>query len=300
MDQEKQAIIKVDKLETSRQGQKILHQVDMTIEEQDVYFLIGPNGSGKSTLFKTLLGIYVPDNGSISFFQQHWDRSKRKLLKKRIGALVEDPKFYTSLTVAENLKIFARYFSVPDHSIEEVLAKVALSDKKKSKVKSLSTGMKQRLGIALSLLHNPDLVFLDEPNRGLDPNQIINLRHLIQQLNTEERKTFLISSQSSRKQQFNWIKKLVREDANLLMMALVLGFAIALMSVANAVFSQKLIDDLLPKGEILPLFTGIAILLTLLIFQSLILSGRTVSWKSLAITKTYYNLKISIRTPGTT
>lgn len=300
MDQEKQAIIKVDKLETSRQGQKILHQVDMTIEEQDVYFLIGPNGSGKSTLFKTLLGIYVPDNGSISFFQQHWDGSKRKLLKKRIGALVEDPKFYTSLTVAENLKIFARYFSVPDHSIEEVLAKVALSDKKKSKVKSLSTGMKQRLGIALSLLHNPDLVFLDEPNRGLDPNQIINLRHLIQQLNTEERKTFLISSQSSRKQQFNWIKKLVREDANLLMMALVLGFAIALMSVANAVFSQKLIDDLLPKAEILPLFTGIAILLTLLIFQSLILSGRTVSWKSLAITKTYYNLKISIRTPGTT
>lgn len=173
---------------------QLLRSVNMTVEKQDIYFLIGPNGSGKSSLFKTLLGMYKPETGLIRYFEKEWNATERTRLMQRLGVLIEDPAFYHMLTVEENLNIFARYYDVPTREVQRVLKLVELEEKREIRYKQLSTGMKQRLGIALSMLHSPDLVFLDEPNRGLDPDHIINLRELILQLNHTEKRTFIISS----------------------------------------------------------------------------------------------------------
>ncbi len=161
----------------------------------EIFGFLGPNGSGKSTSLRMMLALISPTDGSIDFFGKPLKKNRSEIMG-RIGCIIEKPDFYTYLSAHENLKLFARANGV-DYSKEdytELYELVGLSGREGDKVKTYSHGMKQRLGLAQALLHNPDLIILDEPNTGLDPKGIIELRELLLKLNKEEGKTILFSS----------------------------------------------------------------------------------------------------------
>lgn len=149
--------------------------VSIAIPENSVYGLLGANGAGKSTVLKMIAGIYKPTSGEIYFQGEKWER--RHL--SNIGALIENPPLYENLTARENLKVRTTILGLPDSSIDEVLEIVDLTKTGKKLSGKFSLGMKQRLGIAISLLNNPKLLILDEPTNGLDPMGIEELRNLI-------------------------------------------------------------------------------------------------------------------------
>lgn len=156
-------------------GQKVLREVSMKIPEHCVYGLLGPNGAGKSTLLKSITGLLKPTSGAV-FFQGHrWTREDLS----QIGALIETPPIYENLTAWENLKVRALLLGIDDERIQEVLSLIDLGDTGKKKAGAFSLGMKQRLGIGLTLLNHPKLLVLDEPINGLDPLGIQQLRELI-------------------------------------------------------------------------------------------------------------------------
>ena len=178
---------------------KAVNDVSFEVRKGDIYGFLGPNGSGKSTTIRMMLGLIRPDSGHIKLFGEHMDRKNFKLLR-RIGALIERPDFYTYLSAAKNLELLASYSGLnlnPNEQkrrIGEILDLVELSERADSKVKTFSQGMKQRLGIAQTLLHDPDLIILDEPVNGLDPQGIKDIRNLIVRLNEEMGKTLIVSS----------------------------------------------------------------------------------------------------------
>jgi len=178
---------------------KAVNDVSFEVRKGDIYGLLGPNGSGKSTTIRMMLGLIRPDSGKIMLFGEQMDRKNIKLLG-RIGALIERPDFYTYLSAAKNLELLASYSGLnlnPNEQkrrIGETLDLVELSEHANSKVKTFSQGMKQRLGIAQTLLHDPDLIILDEPVNGLDPQGIKDIRNLIVRLNEEMGKTLIVSS----------------------------------------------------------------------------------------------------------
>ncbi len=168
-------IMVVENLSKEFKGQKVLQGITMKISENCVYGLLGPNGAGKSTLLKTMTGLVRPSSGEI-FFQGHkWSREDLG----EIGALIETPPVYENLTAWENLKVRALLLGIGEERIREVLNLMDIADTGKKRVGAFSLGMKQRLGIALALLHNPKLLILDEPINGLDPLGIQELRQLI-------------------------------------------------------------------------------------------------------------------------
>ena len=171
-----------------------LDGLSFTIQKGEVYGLLGPNGAGKSTLLRCLLTLIKYDSGSIKIFDKEL-LYNRKAILSNIGYLIEKPDFYSYLSAKKNLEILGAYTgkNISAKRIEEVIQQVGLNGRENDKVKAYSHGMKQRLGLAQVILHNPDFIILDEPNTGLDPSGIVELRDFINSLKAEG-KTVLLAS----------------------------------------------------------------------------------------------------------
>lgn len=161
---------------TKKFKQIAVNHISFDVERGNVYGLLGPNGSGKSTTFGMLLSTINPTSGSWKWFGK--EGTDTDTLKK-IGAIIEQPNFYPYLSAEKNLKIVAEIKGVPEKRIDEVLAVVNLLSRKKDVFRTYSLGMKQRLAIASALLANPEVLILDEPTNGLDPEGIIQIREII-------------------------------------------------------------------------------------------------------------------------
>lgn len=174
-------------------GQKILDDLNLQVPAGSIYGFLGPNGAGKTTTLRLILGLLKKQQGDITLFGKPFQANRIDILR-RIGSLIEQPSLYLHLTGKENLEVFRLTYQVNKNRIDEVLKLVQLQHAANKKVKSYSLGMKQRLAIAIALLHDPEVLILDEPTNGLDPNGIIETRELIKQLNREYGKTILVSS----------------------------------------------------------------------------------------------------------
>lgn len=171
-----------------------LHDINVSIKKGDIYGFIGQNGAGKSTMLRIITGLSFPSSGSIELFGQE-NPSTLTEAQKRIGAIIESPALFPNMTAYENLEVHRLQKGVPGSaSIKKTLELVGLSETGKKKAKNFSLGMKQRLGLALCLLSDPEFLILDEPTNGLDPTGIVELRELIKKLNREKGLTILISS----------------------------------------------------------------------------------------------------------
>ena len=173
---------------------KDIENLDLKVPKGSIYGFLGPNGSGKSTTIRLILGLLKKQSGKVSLFGEDFDKKTRLKSLSKLGALIENPSLYEHLTAFDNLKIEANYRGISSGRIDEVLEIVKLMYAKKKKVKAFSLGMKQRLGLAISLLSNPELIILDEPTNGLDPKGIIEMRELIKELNEKYGTTIFISS----------------------------------------------------------------------------------------------------------
>jgi len=188
-------IIEVTNLNKRFKDTLAVNNLNLQVLRGDVFGFLGPNGAGKSTTIRILLSLISPNSGSINIFGKSLRRFRKQILKK-VGAIVEKPDFYNFLSAYKNLEILAKLsgIEVSSYRIFELLELVGLKDRYKSKVKTYSHGMKQRLGIAQALLHNPELIILDEPTTGLDPFGMKEIRDLIIKLSKEEKKTVFLSS----------------------------------------------------------------------------------------------------------
>lgn len=155
---------------------KAVNQLNLEVQKGQIFGLLGPNGSGKTTTLGMLLGVVNPSSGSFTWFGK---KGNNQEVRKRIGAILEKPVFYPHLSAVQNLKIVCRIKDVDPIVITERLSEVGLLERKDDKFRSYSLGMKQRLAIASALLCNPDLLILDEPTNGLDPQGIAGIRQLI-------------------------------------------------------------------------------------------------------------------------
>ena len=170
-------------------------ELNFEVIRGDVFGFLGPNGAGKSTTIRMLLSLIFPTAGSIKVFGKTLLENRKEILSK-VGAIVEKPDFYLYLSALKNLQILAKISGkeVSQNRIMELLELVGLKGRAKSKVKTYSHGMKQRLGIAQALLHDPELIVLDEPTTGLDPQGMKEIRDLIIRLSKDEHKTIFLSS----------------------------------------------------------------------------------------------------------
>ena len=187
-------------LETNCLRKKYKHHealkgVYMHVPKDSVYGLIGRNGAGKTTLMRLLTGVQRESGGSYSLFGVDKNSPEIKKERRRIGDMIESPSIFLDLSAEENLKMQYRILGLPSFSsIPEILDLVGLSDTGKKKVSSFSFGMKERLGIAMALAGHPDILILDEPINGLDPEAIVEMRELIIRLNREMHMTIIVSS----------------------------------------------------------------------------------------------------------
>ncbi|MEG0614832.1 MAG: ABC transporter ATP-binding protein [Oscillospiraceae bacterium] len=172
-------------------GKPAVNNVSMTIKKGDIYGFIGKNGAGKTTLIRMITGIAKQNSGEIEILES----KDLNFQRSRIGSIIEYPSVYPNMTAAQNLEQYRILLGIPDKNcVQEILKTVDLTDTGKKKAGNFSLGMKQRLGIGIALLGNPDFLILDEPINGLDPSGIKNIRELILKLNKENGITFLISS----------------------------------------------------------------------------------------------------------
>lgn len=169
--------------------------LSFSVKEADVYGFLGQNGAGKSTTIRMLLTLITPSAGEIELFGMNL-RTHRSEILRQVGAVIERPDLYKYLSAYENLLLFAKMsgLRVKRRQLMEQLEMVGLAERAGSRVKTFSQGMKQRLGIAIALVHNPQLVILDEPVNGLDPQGIADMRNLIMHLSRHLKKTVLVSS----------------------------------------------------------------------------------------------------------
>ena len=188
-------IIEVNSLTKHFKDLRAVNGLNLNVFEGDVFGFLGPNGAGKSTTIRMLLSLIKPNEGSIKLFGKSLQKNRLDILK-RIGAIVEKPDFYGYLSAYKNLEILGRISGkeISKNKIMEILELVGLSKRYKSKVKTFSHGMKQRLGLGQALLHDPDLIILDEPTTGLDPQGMKEIRDLILHLSKEKKKTIFLSS----------------------------------------------------------------------------------------------------------
>lgn len=186
-------VIQTNKVTKLYGKNRVIHNVFMKVPKGAVYGLVGQNGAGKTTLMKMITGLAEVSSGEVILFGE---KDKRvSLSQRRIGLLIENPGIYGGMTAYENLKVKAIGMGVYRHQdILDILELVGLKDTGKKKAKHFSLGMKQRLGLGLALIGSPDILILDEPINGLDPQGIVEMRHLIERLNKERRITILISS----------------------------------------------------------------------------------------------------------
>ena len=174
--------------------QKSVADLNIHVRQGRIYGLLGRNGAGKTATMKMLLGLAQPTSGEVTMWGKPLRTNEKKLLP-RIGSLIESPGFYPTLTATENLHIFATLLGVPNrNAIKNALDLVGIPYKDKKLFSQYSLGMKQRLAIALAIMHDPELLILDEPINGLDPIGIAEVRSFIRDLCTEKGKTILISS----------------------------------------------------------------------------------------------------------
>jgi len=195
MTQDREPMISVRGISKRLKDIQAVDHLSLDVYGGDVYGFLGPNGSGKSTTIRMLLSLVRADEGKIEIFGLPLKQHYKKILG-RIGALVEEPDFYEYLSAYKNLELLSFYTGKPasPERIAEVLELVGLKKRALSKVKTYSKGMKQRLGIAQALIHDPELLILDEPGIGLDPVGVKDIRGLIRYLNAELNKTILLSS----------------------------------------------------------------------------------------------------------
>ena len=188
-------IIEIKNLSKHFKELKAVNNLSLNVYRGDVFGFLGPNGAGKSTTIRMLMSLITPNTGEIKLFGKSLKESRIEILK-RVGAIVEKPDFYGYLSAYKNLEILGRISGkhISQKRIMEVLELVGLSTRFKSKVKTFSHGMKQRLGLAQSLLHDPDLIILDEPTTGLDPQGMKEIRDLIITLSKDAKKTIFLSS----------------------------------------------------------------------------------------------------------
>ena len=188
-------IIEVSNLSKQFKEVKAVNNLSLNVLRGDVFGFLGPNGAGKSTTIRMLLSLISPTEGDIKIFGKPL-KAKRNDILRKIGAIVEKPDFYGYLSAFKNLEILGKLSgtNTSKNKIMETLELVGLEKRFKSKVKTYSHGMKQRLGIAQALLHDPDLIILDEPTTGLDPQGMKEIRELILYLSKEKNKTIFLSS----------------------------------------------------------------------------------------------------------
>jgi ABC-type multidrug transport system ATPase subunit len=189
------SIIDVSGLTKSFKEITAVDNLTFTVKENGVYGFLGQNGAGKSTTIRMLLSLIRPTKGEIRIFGLDLSTHRKEILQ-RIGAIIEKPDLYKYLTAIENLNLFATMsgLKLKRKQLMDKLEKVGLGERADSKIKTYSQGMKQRLGIAVALVHDPDLIILDEPMNGLDPQGIADIRQLINHLSKDQGKTVFISS----------------------------------------------------------------------------------------------------------
>ena len=162
-------IVSTQNLSKQYRGKECVKEINLSVEEGEVYGFLGPNGAGKSTTLKMILGLTRPTNGIVTVFGKEFEKNRRIILSQ-IGSLIESPSHYGHLTGLENMRVVQRLREVPDKNVMEALKIVRLEKQMDKKVNQYSLGMKQRLGIALALMSFPKLLILDEPTNGLDCN----------------------------------------------------------------------------------------------------------------------------------
>lgn len=171
-----------------------LNQADIGVARGEIYGLVGDNGAGKTTFLKLVTGQIFPDGGELTLLGAHLPREMEKQ-RKRTGAIIESPGFYPQLSVEKNMEYYRLQKGVPGkRTVDEMLELVGLTAKRKAKAGTLSMGMKQRLGLAVALIGEPEILILDEPINGLDPSGIIEIRNLLRRLNEEKNITIILSS----------------------------------------------------------------------------------------------------------
>jgi ABC-type multidrug transport system ATPase subunit len=188
-------ILQVNQLCKSFQDFKAVENLSFSVYEGDIFGFLGENGAGKSTTIRIMLTLIKPTSGDIKLLGKNLQQNRNEILSQ-IGAVIERPDLYKYLSAYENLNLFARMsgLNISRNKLMDQLDVVGLADRSDSKVKTFSQGMKQRLGIAVSLVHDPTLIILDEPTNGLDPQGITDIRNLILRLSKERKKTILVSS----------------------------------------------------------------------------------------------------------
>ncbi len=189
------AIINVSHLSKHYKEIKAVNDISFAVNTGEVYGFLGQNGAGKSTTIRMLLTLIEPTSGTIEMFGMNLQTHRKEILRQ-VGAIIERPDLYKYLSGIENLSLFAR-MSGCRKTNEELLAQletVGLKGREHSKVRTYSQGMKQRLGLAVALIHDPQLIILDEPTNGLDPQGIADVRNLILHLSKHHGKTILVSS----------------------------------------------------------------------------------------------------------
>lgn len=189
------AIVQVKSLSKTFGNLKAVDDLSFSVERSDIYGFLGQNGAGKSTTIRMLLTLIRPSAGEIELFGMNLKTHRREILRQ-VGAVIERPDLYKYLSGLENLSLFAKMNQVDSSrkKLMQQLELVGLADRAESKVKAYSQGMKQRLGIAVALVHDPQLIILDEPTNGLDPQGIADMRNLIMHLCHHLNKTVIVSS----------------------------------------------------------------------------------------------------------
>ncbi len=189
------SIVQVNHLSKSFGDFKAVDDLCFTVNEGDVYGFLGQNGAGKSTSIRMMLSLIRPDSGEIRMFGKSLFKHRKEILSQT-GAIIERPDMYKYLSAFDNLSIFSRMSGKHRSSAElmRMLGFVGLAGREKDKVRAYSQGMKQRLGIAIALIHDPGLVILDEPTNGLDPQGIADMRNLITDLSRKQGRTVIVSS----------------------------------------------------------------------------------------------------------
>lgn len=188
-------VLKTNALSKNYNDFKALNRLSMNIPKGAIYGFVGRNGAGKTTLIRLICGLQEPTSGDYTLYgKKNTDKDIVKS-RRRMGAVVETPSIYLDMTAVDNLKLQYRTLGLPSFDgLTEILKLVGLDNTGKKKAKNFSLGMRQRLGIAIALIGDPDFLVLDEPVNGLDPQGIIDIRELILKLNREQQITVLISS----------------------------------------------------------------------------------------------------------
>lgn len=187
-------ILETKNLTKKYKNTQALECINIKLEKGNIYGFVGQNGAGKTTLIRLITGLSFPTSGELYLFEQTGEKNLQEQ-RKRLGCMVETPALYPNMTAYQNLEIQRIQRGIPDKKvIEDTLELVGLRDTGKKKAKDFSLGMKQRLGIALALINDPEFLILDEPVNGLDPIGIVEVRKLIKRLNKEKGMTILISS----------------------------------------------------------------------------------------------------------